>query len=1025
MKKIILLLFFVSFIFGLAACSTEVDLELESPTNVTISGDVVSWNVVDQADSYIVFINTTEVAVQTTSYDLSNQDLAAGSYSITVVAVKDDKLSLPSTVLTYTVAEASNPDLAAPTNVAISDGVVTWNSVVGATGYVVHVGTLSFNVTATTIDLKDQTIAEGSYSVYVTASNTSGTSTSSTSVSYVVAAAAVDVIDAPTNVSITDGVLTWNSVSGATGYVVYVGTLSLNVTGTTIDLNDESIAVGSYSVYVRATDGTDFSADSLSVSYNVELNVDQDTIKLSIMRRMKTSYTLDLDEDDFENTYDYNSYLEALDMAEAVSTRTIMMGMTATEAIDLFDQVESMMDNVDDMVEGESVMTLSDIMSQLDSILDFDMDSEDLANLVYDLVMTMLDSSNRFLELDILYEEEQLPTYTTQMSAITSTTNYTQAYNYMKSFADPSEYDALDELFSGEYRDLISAMYELRNISLYGDSGFPIDPSYYAYEYPQLEAYILDLKTITEAIELDSEGSAFMLDLSTTLDNLYILHGVKQTFDDINMSIDEYEDEILMNGEIKAELISSKADIIDSLVVVIDFVLTFEESINTETLALLDDLMAEGELTVTEMFTLKDELVLILENALPEVTDFETIYTTLFIIGGNVADYDMTDYMDYAETLGQAQYYSTDLLLSLATYIDEDLIVAANLILDDFDFETADMLDVDNVDVAIEFALFVIEELETFKGENLLQINAMKTLVPDTLIEDIYVEFLDLAIDRVENNYDEFFDQDEKDMIVGVLEDLQDEFDTYKAVVDIFGESAGDILSYMIDTEGSLITKIIEFDPENPNMLTMLTEAASIIGEINAIDDLLFGDIVEVETRLDALFEAAKLPLKTALEAEGSDIDFDVLYPILAPEIKTVILNVISLQSDLMAQADSLTPFNMVSIFTSGTIEMGVYNAAITVVNNTLTTANQTMIYDTIDIIFDDILSNSAILSLIEENQTDIDDMKAQVEDEVEYIIDEFTALGLFDFSDLSQIQEDRLDDFLTYFEDFFLYLED
>ena len=77
---------------------------LESPANLKITNGVLSWDSVEEADHYLVFIDQTEVKVSLT-YDLKNKALAVGSYTVSVVAVKDDKLSLPSNVLTYVVVD--------------------------------------------------------------------------------------------------------------------------------------------------------------------------------------------------------------------------------------------------------------------------------------------------------------------------------------------------------------------------------------------------------------------------------------------------------------------------------------------------------------------------------------------------------------------------------------------------------------------------------------------------------------------------------------------------------------------------------------------------------------------------------------------------------------------------------------------------------------------------------------------------------------------------------------------------------
>ncbi len=924
MKKIILLFVFISFVFGLAACNKEVDVDLESPTNVAITGDVVSWDAVAEADSYIVFINTTEVPVQATSYNLALQELAAGDYSISVVAVKDEKISLPSTVLPYTVEADVNTQLSAPTGVSITNGILTWTAVTGATSYTVHVGSQTFTSTQATFNLSQQ-----------------------------------------------------------------------------------SFAVGSYQVYVVATAGTDESANSASVTYVVELNVEQDAIKLAVIRKMDSSYTLDLDEDDFEDEYEYNEYLNALDMANAYSTGVLMNGMSEVDAIALFNEVFLMVGLLADD------MTVDEIIMGFDIFDDYDMESIDVANMLYELVYAMLDVNIRDLEWRITYEEEQLPDIQARMDAITSSATYLAAYNYMKSFATPAQEDAVDALFSGQYGEIISSMYEISNYALYG--GYPMDPNYYS-DDPMVVGYIQDLMDLSVAIIADSEGTAYFENIYNTISELYNLNNIIYwDFNFVQMYIDEYEDEILTQEEIKVIFEDNKDEIIDSIVVVIDFVLTFEESLSQNTIDTLKDMIDGEELTMAEMFTLKDELVIVLETAMPSAQDFTTVYETMFIIGGSVAGVDMTDYMSYAAFLGQADALAIDLMLALVSDIDQTLIDDAMAILADAEDEYG-MIDLENnPEVAIEFILFVVDFMEDFAVDNAVTISAMQALVTDEMLEDVYVMVFDLISEQIEN--DEMgIDPDEKAIILSFLDDMALEFDTYKALVDIFGDTTSDVLSYMIDSELSLIETIINLEAgDGMSMVSFLTDIASIIGEINNIDIEIFDEVDSAQ--LQVLFDALELPLRTIFEINEPELDFDAIYAALVPELKTIMLNVISLQSDILENADSITSLSLIAIITNtnlGNYEMGLYSAIITVMSDTFTPANETMILDTLDIIFDDILSNQDILDVTMMQQSFVDDLKLDTVDAVQSFIDEFQALGLLDFDNLTVLEEERINDFFA-----------
>ncbi len=80
MKKLVLVLFGLLLTFGIVGCNSsgsEIDIDLDefigTPSNLTISGTVLNWAAVDDADGYIVYANDEEVdKVKTTSFDFGS-----------------------------------------------------------------------------------------------------------------------------------------------------------------------------------------------------------------------------------------------------------------------------------------------------------------------------------------------------------------------------------------------------------------------------------------------------------------------------------------------------------------------------------------------------------------------------------------------------------------------------------------------------------------------------------------------------------------------------------------------------------------------------------------------------------------------------------------------------------------------------------------------------------------------------------------------------------------------------------------
>ena len=98
MKKILNIFLLVLVMFAMVSCKK--DKTLATPTNVQISeAGLITWNVVENAESYIVYINNQEYTVTTPFYLVSNLNVDF-TYSVVACASKYDA-SAPSAVQSY------------------------------------------------------------------------------------------------------------------------------------------------------------------------------------------------------------------------------------------------------------------------------------------------------------------------------------------------------------------------------------------------------------------------------------------------------------------------------------------------------------------------------------------------------------------------------------------------------------------------------------------------------------------------------------------------------------------------------------------------------------------------------------------------------------------------------------------------------------------------------------------------------------------------------------------------------------
>ena len=226
---------------------------LSAPTGVTASQSGssvnVSWNSVSGATSYIVYRSSSSSGTFTqigTSNSTSYTDSSplSGNNSYRIVAVNNSGTSSQSSTasVNFTGGGGGTPP-STPTGVTASQSGtsvnVSWSSVSGATSYIVYrsssaSGTFTQIGTPSSTSYTDNSPLSGNNSYRVAAVNNAGTSSQSSTASVnFTSGGGGTAPSVPTGVSASlssSNVLTvnisWNAVTGATGYRVYHSTSS-------------------------------------------------------------------------------------------------------------------------------------------------------------------------------------------------------------------------------------------------------------------------------------------------------------------------------------------------------------------------------------------------------------------------------------------------------------------------------------------------------------------------------------------------------------------------------------------------------------------------------------------------------------------------------------------------------------------------------------------------------------------------------------------------------------------------------
>lgn len=255
-----ILLLVVCLVFGVAACDNGT---LSAPQNLEMSGNVLSWQAVDGAESYEVSVQGQDpITTKDTTCFIEVKE--TGSYELRVRAKKGDVYSDYSETYVYVVASMLERPVVSYDELT---KVVSWNAVDGAEGYTLRVRYTDKDISAegaviemsevsgTTYTLdKEEYTKPGSFTIEVKAIAPEGSEKSDSAYSDACIFVNSATLSAPTLSSITSTRVYWNSVSNASSY--YLEARNKN--------NPEEV----YSTTVKATTSTSVSV--LLTNFNIQ-----------------------------------------------------------------------------------------------------------------------------------------------------------------------------------------------------------------------------------------------------------------------------------------------------------------------------------------------------------------------------------------------------------------------------------------------------------------------------------------------------------------------------------------------------------------------------------------------------------------------------------------------------------------------------------------------------------------------------------------------------------------------------------
>lgn len=817
-------------------------------------------------------------------------------------------------------------------------------------------------------------------------------------------------LDAPENVMITNGMVTWDAVKGAEEYLVFVGGQSFTVTGTSLDLNALDLTSGNYTVYVIAKAGENVSLPSSNQPYNItQTTVDMDLLNRALFAMIDPSYQPNLTEDDFEEAWEYREYLRTIALVETFSKSTIDMGMNETTTLAIFTQVTAMMTT---MSSGE-IEDVSDMKQELDIFGTYGMEPSDVALLIYNLLLTGVDQIILDETLSIEENQSRIQELEQIVDNFQTSSEGQALYLAFKAFTPTDFYDELDQFFaldfeSWRYYELLSIIAYDMVPNIYYELN---DPYYLEWDNP----YILLFHEIFTAMKA-SEQMDMMDEL---LYNSY--PELMMPFSDVISYSDELywlsEDlfnaqaQILLLQDFKQLWITEEAMMKQAIEDFVTYLNHLYDAISPELLSALD-VVSSGTFDLTEIFIIKDEILDMLMTTLPNAEAFGDMYEVIFMITAAFGDTNASELTIHADYLGSIDHATIELALlyiDSVTQIDveamieitDGMVIEEEIYDEEWDYyyyqTTTDSSKV------IELILYVLNHIDAFVTTNQTKIDALDGLLDDAEMEQVITKIL--------NNYAAIasrqMSEEEARVVDIVVSEVIASYDDIRIVTDLIETIGHEAILEFMTSEGELIFNLLALEEYTEPSQAMIALVEQIIDGILPYNDAFFSpmDLATIESVLRVL----RIPYLVAAVTQGDILaeDFNLAFEAIVDDAAQLIHNIRTLEE--LAYAQLATEDLQQMMYGNSwelTYDDDLLVTYVLVLDAILTTEFKDLFFDSVDIFFDDILEDPYVLSLTGMLASDIDLEQIDILDMLNGKITDIQTAKTYIIDDVITIEE-------------------
>lgn len=807
----------------------------------------------------------------------------------------------------------------------------------------------------------------------------------------------------PTKLLITEDVLTWTAVTGASSYLVKVNGVDHTVSSPTFNLGDLALAYGSYEVQVLTKVGEDYSLAAVITYTVVNPQLEEDTYR-AVLAKMDATYLPDMTETDFHYEYEWQSYLVAARYARAYTNGAMVGNIPLSKTVSVFDAFES--------ITFGDIGSFQDIFNELDKFVDIDLTAAQIAAVLIEVVDVILEQQIEVSEASQLYYEDRLDEELLNKNMIVNESQYLELMAGINTYGSPADVLALNNYMDNNlvFYGWVDYQYAIHDIVFDLNYQNTASLNDYRYAFPEDEA----LQAIVNIVEtaFHAEDAEFLAFLEYSISLIDAVRYYNESISAFESMMAQEEDKVLMLESIRLAFTENKQDLRTSLTATIDYILDLYVHIDGDFINVLDTLAVNGLVSPAEVIILKNELVGLFRDTLPTASEFEDMYLALVIVLNHTFDISPTEMVGFAASLGTSTNLSIDLMLELLDDINLKMVleleaIIEGMIIPSYDYYSGDTYDYRKV---VELIVYLGNFKKDFTTEHAIKIAALEAVNTSTFETQIA-----LVSEKVITKIMELSGADASS--INSLITLLANQNAYKDIDKIIAKYGNEVFDYFVETNGKIaldIIDLIENAPEWDDVKAQNTALRVIGSAIFTYHDMILPELTDAEIDIIAEFilnvGVSNIFFANIGMSEAALDEYQAFITDITPSVKTLLKNAIKVEiafSKALKTNDAFYEFaNMSDIFNANEALLVQITLAL---DSVLTETNKDLIDTSVALFFDEIMAHEFILELSGMTTVSVTEQKTHVLAILDTLYLDVERVSAYDFYHLTSLQ---LDDF-------------